>query len=139
MLVAARVQQTFLPEQSWRGNCTDAYNWGVSGGETGFYTLISITVDNGNMTQSGAMAQCEKYESAWLIEEIMGYSVINLLTSYILAKCHPQGHCFTYRVPVGCLSSLQAFETPYIFYLALCQNEAECYTYHIRPRVNPTP
>jgi hypothetical protein len=83
MLVAARVQQKYLPDQSWLGNCTEAYSWGISDGEPSFYTLISITVDNGNMTQSGATEQCYVYQYAWYIEAAMGYDIIRFLAMHI--------------------------------------------------------
>lgn len=72
MLVAARLQETYLAKRSGNGNCSEAYHWGVPKNESSFFTLISMTVDHGNMTFSGAVNQCETYEAAWFVERLMG-------------------------------------------------------------------
>jgi hypothetical protein len=72
MLVSARLQTSYLPQHSLKGNCSQAYNVGVPNGESSFFTLISIVANNGNGTSSGAADQCEEYEAAALLETIMG-------------------------------------------------------------------
>ena len=72
MLVSARLQTSYLPQHSLKGNCSQAYNVGVPNGESSFFTLISIVANNGNGTSSGATDQCEEYEAAALLETIMG-------------------------------------------------------------------